>query len=107
MALLSDYAALVRSKNAEPFLTTIDLYFKDPEPYLKVKNSGSLTRESVAALYSIPVEAVYGVYFVDDIHAAKVTLYKYNGGYRGLGDSDVGDIFGAQQYVPLLSLEID
>jgi hypothetical protein len=107
MANLADYTALVRSKNAEPFLTTIDLYFKSSEPYEKVKQSGRLTTAAVADIYSIPEEAVYGVYFVDDIHAAKVTLFKYNGDYRGLGDPDLGDIFGAQVYVPLLSLEID
>ena len=108
MAKLSDLATIVRSKNAEPFMTTIDIYFSGPEAYRQVKESGSLTVERVSELYRIPPEAVYGIYFVDAVEAAKVTLYKYNDGeFRGLGDPEVGDMYGAQVYVPLLSLEID
>jgi hypothetical protein len=107
MTKLSEIAGIVRSKNAEPFLTTIDIYFSGAEPYERVKRSGALTPERVAEVYKIPVEAVYGVYFVDAVHAAKVSLYKYNNGeFRGLGDPDVGDIYGAQVYVPLLDLEV-
>lgn len=108
MSTLSDHASMVRSKNAEPFLTTIDVYFPDAESYRHVKQSGSLTVEAVAETYRIPIEAVYGVYFVDAVNAAKVTLFKYNGGeFLGQGDPAMADIFGAQQYVPLLDLEID
>ena len=107
MAKLSDLATIVRSKNAEPFMTTIDIYFASPETYQAVKSSGSLTAENVAELYRIPVEAVYGIYFIDAVEAAKVTLYKYNdGAYRGLGDPEVPDTYGAQVYVPLLDLEV-
>lgn len=107
MTKLAELAGIVRSKNAEPFLTTIDIYFSGPEPYERLKASGVLTVERVAELYSIPVEAVYGVYFIDAVYAAKVSLFKYNNGeYRGLGDPDLGDIYGAQMYVPLLDLEV-
>lgn len=107
MTKLLELATVVRSKNAEPYLTTIDLYFPDAESYGRVRDSGSLTKERVAQTYKIPEEAVYGVYFVDGVNAAKVTLFKYDGGYLGLGDPSLGDIFGAQQHVPLLDLEID
>jgi len=107
MAKLSDIASMVRSKNAEPFLTTIDVYFSDKESYERVRESGSLTVARVAEQYRVPEGAVYGIYFVDAVNAAKVTLFKFNGEYVGQGDPALGDIFGAQQYLPLLELEID
>ena len=106
MTTLSDLASGVRSKNAEPFFSTIDIYFTDHDAFIVAKESGSMNKENIAALYNIPVEAVYGVYFVDAVDAAKVTLFKYDGGYLGQGDPALGDIFGAQQYIPLLDLEI-
>jgi hypothetical protein len=107
MPKLSELATLVRSKNAEPFTTTIDLYFPDADSYGTVRDSGSLTVEKVAERYKIPVEAVYGVYFVDAINAIKVTLFKYDRGkVLGLGDPELSEMLGAQTYVPLLDLDI-
>jgi len=107
LAKLRQLASIVRSKNAEPYLTTMDIYFPSSQEYEEVRTSNALAPERIAEAYKIPADAVYGVYFVDAVHAAKVTLFKYNGGYRGQGDPDVGDVFGAQQYVPLLEIEID
>jgi hypothetical protein len=107
MPKLSELATLVRSKNAEPFTTTIDLYCPDKESYEAIRDSGSLTVEKVAEQYKIPPEAVYGIFFVDAINAAKVTLFKYNRGkFLGLGDPELPEMLGAQTYVPLLDLEI-
>lgn len=107
MTKLGDIAPTVRSKNAEPFTTTIDIYFEDRDAYEQAESSGRLNEENVAKLYNIPEDAVYGIYFVEEILAAKVTLYKYGeAGYLSQGDPEVSDIFGAQVYVPLLDLEI-
>lgn len=106
-ARLGDLAGVVRSKNAEPYLTTIDVFFPDQASYESVLRSGSLTVEAVAATYHIPAEAVYGIYFVDELQVVKVTLFKYEEGrYLGSGDPALGDMIGAQAYVPLLDLEI-
>ncbi len=37
-------ATVLRSKNAGPFRTTLDILFDDDEPYLRVRDSGVLTR---------------------------------------------------------------
>lgn len=104
---LGDLAGVVRSKNAEPYLTTIDVFFPGEQEYRAVRDSGSLVPETVAELYAIPVQAVFGVYFVDDLRVAKVTLFKYEkGAYLGSGDPALSDMIGAQAYVPLLGLEI-
>jgi hypothetical protein len=108
MATIEQLASVVRSKNAEPFFTTIDIYFSDSDAYRRVKESGVITTARVAEAYNIPEEAVYGIFFVDVIEAVKVTVFKYNGGkYVGQGDPDNMDMFGCQQYIPMLEVEID
>jgi hypothetical protein len=106
-ARLGDLAGVVRSKNAEPYLTTIDVFFPDRATYDAVGRSGSLTVAAVAAIYGIPIEAVFGIYFVDQLQVVKVTLFKYGEGrFLGSGDPALADMIGAQTYVPLLDLEI-
>ncbi|MFX1589594.1 MAG: DUF4387 family protein [Promethearchaeota archaeon] len=39
MALLVDLAKVIRSKNAGPFMTTIDIFFDERENYEKVKKN--------------------------------------------------------------------
>ena len=58
---LSDLAPIIRSKNAEPYLSTIDVYFAGREEFETAHDSGALTEERVAALYGLPPEAVYGI----------------------------------------------
>jgi hypothetical protein len=106
---LSDLATTFRSKNAEPFLTTMDIYFPDEFTYSRVKDSGVLDEAAVLAAYKVPEQAFYGIYWVDDLCAVKVTLLKYDGKsgeYLGQGDPELSDMFGAQYHVPLLDLEV-
>ena len=99
---ISSLAKVIRSKNAGPFRTTLDLFFDDPESYRKVKDSGVLTRELIAELYRQPLERVEGVYFVDAAMGIKITLTKEypSDNFRSR------DNYGAQQHVPLLEIEI-
>jgi hypothetical protein len=107
MFKLKDLAIRVRSKNAEPFYTTLDIYFPDEASYAAVRDSGSVTAEGVAAAYNVPVDVVWGIFFVDEINVAKVTLFKWNrGGYQGCGDPSVTDMFGSQQHIPMLELDL-
>jgi uncharacterized protein DUF4387 len=107
MASLSELATVFRSKNADPFMTTIDIYFPTPLEYNRVKVSGVLTKARVAEAYSMPEAAVYGIYHIDSLHAIKVTIFKYSDGiFIGQGDPQLRDMFGAQQHIPLLDIEI-
>jgi hypothetical protein len=107
MARLDQLATTFRSKNAEPFMSTIDIYLPDREAFERVRRSEQLTEENVARVYNIPREAVYGVYFVDAVNAVKVSLYKYaDGKFLQQGDPECADIFGAQQHIPLRDIEI-
>ena len=101
---LYDLAKVLRGKNAGPFRTTFDILFDADEPYRRVKNSGVLTKEYIAELYSIRPEDVYGIFFVDTARGIKITIPKPVG--MDSGAPHCRDLFGAQQHIPLLGVEI-
>lgn len=107
MPLLRELASALRSKNADPFITTCDVFIPEANAYAGIKNSGVLTPQRVAALYGIPEEAVLGVYYIDAIQAIKVSFLKVaNGKYIASGDLDDLDVLGAQQHAPLAEMDI-
>ena len=56
MKKLYEVTQLIRSKNAGPFMLTIDVIFPDKEMYDKVLATGVLDIEKVAPLYEIDAE---------------------------------------------------
>ena len=76
---LYELAKVLRSKNSGPFEVTLDILFDDPAVYRRVLESGKITRESVAALYRIPVERI-------------LEFVRY--------------VYGAQQQAPLMDIDI-
>lgn len=101
MATLGELARLIRSKNAGPFELTFDIMFADREVYERVKQSGALTREAVAARYRLPPEDVK-FFTCDNALAFKASIPRpyFQGDIR---DSDG---HGGQQYAPLMDIEI-
>jgi hypothetical protein len=106
MTVLGEIAS-VRSKNADPFITTCDIFVATQSDYDWIKGSGILTPRRVAELYGMPVDAVLGVFFVDNINAVKVSFLKTSRGhYVASGDLEDPDVMATQQHVPLLRLEL-
>ena len=101
---LSELAKVLRSKNAGPFLTTLDILFDANEPYQRVKDSGVLTKEYIAKLYGIRPEDVLGIFYVDAARGIKMTIPKPID--MACGDPKCRDLFGAQQHLPLLDIEV-
>ena len=99
---LTDLAKTIRSKNAGVDKITFDIIFRDRDNYELVKNSGSLTRETVCALYGIEDSRISDFVEFDPAFAIKFTIYRD----RPSGSAGDPDIFGAQQYAPLLDLEV-
>lgn len=99
---LGELAAFVTSKNAGPFLVTIDVVFASREWYEQTQASGVLTPERVAGLYKRDVSDVVGIYYFDPANALKVTLR------RAIPSGSPGDtdVYGAQQHVPLMNCPI-
>jgi hypothetical protein len=102
MAKLSQLAKTVRSKNAGVDLITFDVIFTDKGVYERVKKARVLTRESVLALYKLAPERLADFVEFDPGNAIKFTIYRR----RPSGSPGDPDIFGAQQYAPLLDIEV-
>ena len=99
---LTELAKTIRSKNAGVDLITFDVIFTSRENYERVRNSGVLTRETVAKLYRIPPERIADFVEFDPANAIKFTIYRL----KPSGSPGDPDIFGAQQYAPLLDVEV-
>lgn len=103
MARLDTLARVIRSKNATPFLLTLDIFFENSESYERVKRSKALNKERLASLYRVPLEYVKAILFIDSARAVKMVLLKRTPS----GDPGFADIYGNQQNVLLLDIEIE
>ena len=101
MTQLAELARLIRSKNAGPFELTFDIMFESEAQYRRVRQSGALTREAVAARYGLPPEHVK-FFYCDNALAVKATIPRP----FTQGDLYDADGHGGQQYAPLMGIEI-
>jgi hypothetical protein len=99
---LSSLAKTIRSKNAGVDRITFDIIFPDEASYEKVKSANVLSRKSVATLYGIEESRIADFVFFDPAHAIKFTISRN----RPSGSPGDSDIFGSQQYAPLLDIEV-
>lgn len=99
---LSDIAKTIRSKNAGVDKITFDIIFTHREPYERVKRAQIITRETMARLYGIAPDRICDFVEFDPANAIKFTIYRP----RPSGSAGDPDIFGSQQYAPLLDLEV-
>ncbi len=102
MRRLGDIADICRSKNAGPFMLTVDFLFNSEEVYNKLKQLNPISVEKVAKLYKVPEDYVSIVYF-DAVKALKISVPRHHSG----GSRYDTDVFGSQQHSPLFNLEID
>lgn len=99
---LSTIAKTVRSKNAGVDKITFDIIFDDRAAYERVKRAQAITRESIARLYSIPLLRISDFVEFDPANAIKFTIYRN----QPSGSPGDPDIFGSQQYAPLLDIDV-
>ncbi len=99
---LAELAKTIRSKNAGVDKITFDVIFSDRERYERVKRARVLTRETVARLYGIPPERICDFVEFDPANAIKFTIFRL----EPSGSPGDADIFGSQQYSPLLDVEV-
>lgn len=99
---LYDLATVVRSKNAGPFLLTVDLFFQGDSDMDRVLRSPGFCCEGIALLYGVPAQEVHIRPFAR-VHAIKVTLPRR----VSSGAPGDGDVYGCQQHFPLAGLEVE
>lgn len=98
---LRDIASVIRSKNAGPLYLTLDVMLPNERAFRRVLDSGVLAAASIAALYGVPPDSIHTV-----DHQATFSIKVSFQRPVIAGDIADRDLYGAQQYVPLLDLEV-
>lgn len=99
---LVELAKTIRSKNAGTDKITFDIIFREKENYDLVRKSGVITKEKMAKLFGIPESRICDFVEFDPAYAIKFTINRL----VPSGSFGEGDVFGCQQYPPLLDIEI-
>jgi len=99
---LADLAKTIRSKNAGVDKITFDVIFADRAVYDRVRQSGVLSREAVCRVFGIVPDDITDHVAFDPALAIKFTLRRR----LVSGSPGDADIFGSQQYGPLLGIEV-
>jgi Domain of unknown function (DUF4387) len=98
---LEDLCTVLRSKNAGPFLITLDMIFKDGKVYKVIAERRSITEALIAERYALDVDDVVAVEYIDGLNAVKAT-YKRRLPAGRPGDPDC---YGMSQEGPLLDIQ--
>ena len=98
---LDELCPVLRSKNAGPFLITLDMIFKDRAVYEIIKKKELITKDLVAQVYGISQDDVPVVEYIDGVQAVKAT-YKRRHSAGSPGDTDC---YGMNQEAPLLYIK--
>lgn len=99
---LVELAKTIRSKNAGTDKITFDIIFRERKNYELIKRSKVLTKRTVARLFNIPEERISDFVEFDPAFAVKFTIFRTHPS----GSPGETDVFGCQQYPPLLDLEV-
>ena len=102
MRTLGEVAKLVRSKNAGPFWLTLDVMFDDRSIYEAVRDQRVISVELVARLYNQPTDLIR-VFAHNAAMAIKISMPRPHSS----GSPHDTDVFGGQQYAPLLDLPVE
>ena len=98
---LGQLARLIRSKNAGPFMLTIDVMFDDEETYQRVRASHCLNAATLAQIYGVQAEDIQ-LFNSDVALAIKVSFPRP----WSSGSADDRDIYGGQFHAPLVRLPV-
>ncbi|MBL8698500.1 MAG: DUF4387 domain-containing protein [Alphaproteobacteria bacterium] len=102
MTRLRDLASTIRSKNAGVDHITFDVIFRERGNYERVRDSGVLSRDKVAALFGIPEARISHHTVFEPANAIKFTIRRL----KPSGTPGETDVFGSQQYAPLFDVEV-
>jgi len=101
MATLGSLAQLIRSKNAGPLNLTVDVMLPDQKTYQHVVASEVLNDDTISQLFGVKSELVQ-IYHYAPANAIKISFPRS----RPNGHPEDTDLFGGQQFAPLVDLEL-
>ncbi|GAB2506381.1 DUF4387 domain-containing protein [Nocardiopsis aegyptia] len=96
---LGDLALEVRSKNAGPFWTTLELFMRDEAGYAVAADEDLLNEDVIARLYGAPVDQIR-FFRIPALNVVKISFPRVvpQGGFRDR------DVHSGQHHVPLAAL---
>lgn len=95
-------AKTIRSKNAGVYHLTFEILFDNEKNYQLVKNSKVIDKNLFAKIYKLKYEDIVYFDYFDPGLAIKATINRP----IPAGEPGDADIFGCQQYSPLLKIQI-
>ena len=98
---LVDIAQVIRSKNAGPRTTTLDIIFSSDSDYRRVRDCGAVNAQVIATLYDVPLDCVRVIDY-PDCRAIKITFPRK----ITAGDPGDRDVYGAQQHARLFGIAV-
>lgn len=98
---LGAIARRIRSKNAGPFWVTIDVFLDCDEDYETVAADGVVTAQRMAMLFGADEDLVK-IFRLPNLRVVKIS-YPRLAAQGSVADRDV---HAAQQYIPLLELDL-
>jgi hypothetical protein len=98
---LVDIAQVIRSKNAGPLQTTLDILFAEAAHYERALASPALSRAEIARRYGVQQDQVQVVPYAA-ARAVKIVLERP----VVAGSPGDSDVYGAQQHYPLLEIAV-
>lgn len=101
MATLGSLARLIRSKNAGPWKLTVDIMLPDATTYQHVVATDVINAETVSRLFGVPADGVE-IYHYTPANAIKVSFPRV----LPNGHPSDSDVFGGQQFAPLVDLDV-
>jgi len=98
---LQDLAQVIRSKNAGPRCTTLDIMFASEADYERVVRAQAINTAVIAKLYGLP-ESEVRIIPHPQSRAIKVAIPRK----VTAGDPGDRDVYGAQQHARLFGIEV-
>lgn len=100
MMYLADVASVIRSKNAGPFVVTFDVFLPDRTTYEAAKVA--LSPHRIADCFGLSQSDIQSYITFDLVYAIKFSIVRRSSS----GSPTDRDVYGAQQYAPLLEVSL-
>lgn len=103
MVTLGSLVNDIQSKNAGINVVCCDIFFEDEDLFRKVRDSGSLTREKVAAYFHLSPDRIVNFEVDERFFGYKIAIQRE----QSAGGPGERDLYGTGFYTPLAEYEID
>jgi uncharacterized protein DUF4387 len=98
---LSDLALEVRSKNAGPFWTTMELFMRDSDGYAIAADESFVNEQLISRLYDVPEDSIQ-IFRIPSLNVVKISFPRR----ISQGSLRDRDMHQGQHHVPLALLPI-